>query len=357
VLPERNGVGSFYNDLSYYLSEHFKKVTLISPYPLKDRHTFFSISMPGDPFQRIYIPKIFTLKNAIEKSNADIIVLPTPGFYGMVGLRQAQKQNIPICPVLHNDYNRMATIYWDDFRGKVVKSLGAWANSFFFKKGKLSLVMNDRMIDLAKDLGSVKVKTIGTPLAKIFCNRPIRKLKNNIENVLFAGRLAPEKGIGKILDAAQKHKNIKFVFAGDGPLQSRIIKSSTKYSNIFYKGWLSRNELIDMIDQCQIFVLPSRLETFGTAAFEAMSRGRIVIVSGEAGIANWPILSNAIINLDHFDSLADTISFLIDKTPDERNIISETAFKAATGLNKENIKSWVDVLVDINKNNSRVKQP
>ena len=145
VLLERNGVGSFYRDLSDYLKDHFKQVAFIGPLNKKnkDKYTLFSISMPGDPTQRLYFPRIFKLSNAISEIDPDIIVLPTPGLYGIVALKKVLKLKTMVCPVLHNDYDNMAKIYWSGFRGKFIAWLGKCVNRMFFKSGSISLVINN----------------------------------------------------------------------------------------------------------------------------------------------------------------------------------------------------------------------
>ena len=80
-----------------------------------------------------------------------------------------------------------------------------------------------------------------------------------------------------------------------------------------------------------------------------MSRGRIVVVSGNAGINRWPLLSDSLIDMDNFDSLADTIKHIIDKTSAERKEISLRAIHSARKINKENIKNWIEIFKNISE--------
>ena len=83
VLPERNGVGSFYTDLREYLEKYLKDVRIFGP--KKNNSTnIFSIAMPGDNTQRLYFPRVSVLSNFIKDFNPDIIILPTPGPYGLI---------------------------------------------------------------------------------------------------------------------------------------------------------------------------------------------------------------------------------------------------------------------------------
>ena len=62
--------------------------------------------------------------------------------------------------------------------------------------------------------------------------------------------------------------------------------------------WLNREELVNMVDLSCALLLPSKIETFGSVAFEAMARGRPVR-SKNAGINEWDTLSKNILQLEH----------------------------------------------------------
>ena len=47
--------------------------------------------MPGDNTQKLYIPKYYHLSKYIEDFKPNIIILPTPGFYGLTALKKAKE--------------------------------------------------------------------------------------------------------------------------------------------------------------------------------------------------------------------------------------------------------------------------
>lgn len=104
---------------------------------------------------------------------------------------------------------------------------------------------------------------------------------NKKEQVLYFGRISEEKGINTLLDAIAQLRNIKFVFAGAGPLSEEVIK----YPNIEYVGYKSGEQLFDLISQSLFSIIPSEwYENCPMSILESMSLGTPVIGSDIGGI-------------------------------------------------------------------------
>ncbi len=104
------------------------------------------------------------------------------------------------------------------------------------------------------------------------------------ENVIFAGRLSPEKGVDTFLDAARLLPQLKFFIAGDGPLKKELEDIAPE--NVTFTGWLNQAQLSDLYREARLAVVSSTwLEPFGLAITEAMSYGLPVVASKIAGPA------------------------------------------------------------------------
>jgi glycosyltransferase involved in cell wall biosynthesis len=90
--------------------------------------------------------------------------------------------------------------------------------------------------------------------------------------ILFAGRLSPEKGILELVEAA---KGMSLVVAGDGPLRSRVPEA---------RGFVPHDELLGLYERAAIVACPSRREGFGVSCAEAMAYGRPVVASAVGGL-------------------------------------------------------------------------
>ena len=92
--------------------------------------------------------------------------------------------------------------------------------------------------------------------------------------VLFAGRLSPEKGIEDLVAVSD---GLKLIVAGDGPLRPRIPNAL---------GFVPPDELARLYGRAAVVACPSYREGFGLVCVEAMAHGRAVVASRVGGLVD-----------------------------------------------------------------------
>lgn len=104
AVSERNGVGSYYRDLAAQLDERGLRTGIICP----DGHSGRSLPMPGDSTQRLWLPPVRTLTARLESLRPSVIVLPTPGPFGLYGLWAAKRFGARIIVGFHTHFEALA---------------------------------------------------------------------------------------------------------------------------------------------------------------------------------------------------------------------------------------------------------
>lgn len=140
----------------------------------------------------------------------------------------------------------------------------------------------------------------------------------NDKIVTFLGRVTLQKGPEYFIEAAykvlQKTSNVRFVMAGSGELLFRMIHrvAALRIGDRFhFTGFLKGDQVQEMFEMSDVYVMPSVSEPFGISPLEAMQSNVPVIISRQSGVSE--ILHNAI-KIDFWDieAMADAIYGIIN---------------------------------------------
>lgn len=110
--------------------------------------------------------------------------------------------------------------------------------------------------------------------------------------LLFVGQLIKGKGVDLLLDAvARLRVPYHLTVAGDGNARDALVAHATQLGvqdAVNFAGWVPREKLDVLYDQCRILAVPSRwAEPFGMIGLEAMHRARPVVGFAVGGIPDW----------------------------------------------------------------------
>lgn len=104
--------------------------------------------------------------------------------------------------------------------------------------------------------------------------------------VLYAGRLAPEKNIPLLIRSMRqlkdKYPEASLAIAGAGVLREsleKLVHQLSLQDCVYFLGQLNSEDLACEYANCDVFVLPSTLETQGIVVLEAMSFAKPVILT------------------------------------------------------------------------------
>ena len=164
-----------------------------------------------------------------------------------------------------------------------------------------------------------KVTTIYNAVEPV-SNKKTLKFKKGIDEkiVTFLGRITMQKGPEYFIEAAnlvlKKMNNIRFVMAGSGDMMDAMVARAAELGisdKFHFTGFLQGDDVYQMFNLTDVFVIPSVSEPFGIVPLEAMQSNVPVIISNQSGVSE--ILKHAI-KIDFWDTLemADAIYGLLN---------------------------------------------
>ena len=112
------------------------------------------------------------------------------------------------------------------------------------------------------------------------------KISDNVMIITYVGRLIPQKGVRKLIQACKSLEKKGALFylliAGDGDLASEIEKSADR--QIVFLGSLKHSEVISLLVESDIYCMPTDYpEGFPTAILEAAMCGCCILATAAGG--------------------------------------------------------------------------
>lgn len=346
---ERNGAGSYYSDLIAQLAPRLSDAAIFQPDSHRRRLGSLSLPLPGDPTQRLLTPDVPRLWKRIRRMQPDVIVSVTPGPFGLLGLAMARQLGCGFVTAFHTEFEALSRLYWNPLSRSIAAGYLTTVNRLLCRNSAEVLVHSSRLVPTVRGLGAPSVRVMGTPLPARFIDTPITAEARPLRQLVFAGRLAPEKNLEAVVAAARALPELRFVIAGDGPLRRQLERDTAALRNVNMVGWLDREALRALLDASDLLLLPSRLETFGSIALEAMARGRPAVVAENAGIHSWHALRDGLVALREGEDLADAIRRLQAQCPEARRVRALRAREAARALNDETLAQWLELVADCHR--------
>ena len=275
-------------------------------------------------------------------------------------LEVLKEKRIPVVMTLHN-----YRLLWHDlsFFDAEAKKYGYFKNSriktffisrWFSKYRRLLngvdkfIVLTDFIKEKFENAGFSKTKLIVKPNFIKKKNVNLNKI-NNKNDAIFASRISREKGIFTLLKA-WKNMNLKLNIYGDGPDLKNIIQKNMN-KNIFFKGQISRDRLMDEISYSKFLIFPSEwFECLPMTIIEAFRESTLVLASDIGSIKS--IIKNKFNGIlfkpGDVDDLKKKIEWILNN-PKDCDIIVKNALNQFNELytDEENYKNLVKLYNDV----------
>jgi len=276
-------------------------------------------------------PKKKIIEEALK--GVDIVHVMMPFALGVATCKIAKKKGIPVTAGFHVQAENFTSHIFNTMDSKFINNK---VYHSFYKKlySKINAIHYPTEFIRKTFEDTIKIKTNGYVISNGVSDQYVKKEVTRIGeyakhfNILFIGRISKEKSHEVLVRAIAQSKykdNIQLIFAGQGPKEKKIQKLANNLGLIkpiikFFK----REDLVNVINQSDLYVHPAEVEIESIACLEAITCGLVPIVANSPKCATkYFALSdkNLFKNKDSKD-LAAKIDYWIEH-PEEKAKCSE----------------------------------
>ncbi len=254
--PQVNGVVRTLDETSKKIKKLGHEVKLITP------EGFLTIPCPTYPEIKLSLFPGAKVSSMIRDFNPDCLHISTEGPLGLAARGYASRNGLAFTSAYHTRFPEYVYAR-TKLPLKITYSFLRW----FHNRSELVMVPTEEVKkDLIKHkIGKPKIWSRGVDLDIFKPKKGRRKNKNPI--LLNVGRVAVEKNLEEFLKIDLPYE--KWV-VGDGPAFKELKK---KYPKVIFHGAKSKEELEYYYNKADVFVFPSKTDTFGLVLLEAMACG------------------------------------------------------------------------------------
>jgi glycosyltransferase involved in cell wall biosynthesis len=296
-LGMTNGVATVIAETKKVMEANGVKVSVIHP------DLFFSVPTPGYPEIRLSFPKR-KIEKLIRSKNPDFIHIATEGPMGLAARAICIKNRWKFTSAYHTRFPEYLEVR---LKTSLIKKLTYKYLRWFHSKSQYLIVSTPSLKSEleAKGFKNIIVVPLGVD-TELFKKNPLAKIPVGARSPIFVflGRVAIEKNIAAFLKC--ELPGTKMII-GDGPQRKELEKEFK--NQVIFTGYKKGQALVDLLSAADVFVFPSKTDTFGLTLVEAMAcelpvaaydvQGpRDIVTSGVDGFLGDELQANAIKCLD-----------------------------------------------------------
>ena len=264
------GAERFVATFSSYLSENGYNISLLlyerndKEYPLSDKVNV--LTMPDVHGKLGKASRVFSMRRIIKTVNPDVIVPFIDTVVLCAYLAQCGLDTRFIFTVRNSP--------WDDQESKTVRLL----KGTMLKHADFIMLQNEEQAEYYGTAFKTKEVVVPNPVAEQFVRSPKLEYSYEIKNLIFVGRLEPQKNIPLLLDVfAEEHKKypeLTLKIYGEGAERENLQRRITELGIGDSCQLCGRNNSIEKeLVKADLFILSSDYEGMPNALIEAMAVG------------------------------------------------------------------------------------
>jgi glycosyltransferase involved in cell wall biosynthesis/predicted metal-dependent phosphoesterase TrpH len=242
--------------------------------------------VPYYPGLQIGVPSLSAAVQTLADGSFDLIHVCSPGPVGVVGALASRGLGVPLLGSYHTELTAYAGLRSGERRVADAMAIGV---SAFYGACDLVLSPSPASDQTLAGIGLAPAKVArwdrGVDTSRFDPALRGRSTESETIDVLYAGRVTREKGADLLaetfLRAREQDPRLRLVIVGGGPEEQRLRERVGEHAE--FRGWLEGIELARAYADADIFLFPSRTDTFGQVVLEAQASGLPVVAVAEGG--------------------------------------------------------------------------
>ncbi len=295
-------------------------------------------------------PDAEIMKKAIEGS--DVVHMLMPFWASGAAVDIANELHIATTAAFHIQPENMT---YSVHMGKIPvanKLIYTFLRNKFYKKFNYIHCPSQMMKDLlVKNKYRGNIFAISNGVCEDFMKKDIPRPEKYRDKyvILMVGRYSHEKRqdlIIKAIGSSKYNDKIQLVLAGKGPTKSELERLGKKYlKNPVEFPFLQKDELIDLINTCDLYVHSSDAESEAISCIEAFTCGLVPVISDSKLCATkqFALSEHNLFKKGDYNSLREKIEWFIEH-PDEKEKLSRAYLEYSKQFA---IDACVDRLIEV----------
>ena len=226
---------------------------------------FATIRMPSDNDLKLAILNRQPMEDILNKENPDYIHIATEATVGLAGRRACTNNNWKFTTTYHTQIPEYLEVRMH-IPAELTYSYMRWFHNGAEKIMVATTSLKQMLAE--KEFKNLTIVPLGVDV-NAFQKNPNAQVPEGFKKPIFVflGRVAFEKNIEAFLQC--QLPGMKLII-GDGPAKPDL---QEKYPEAHFVGYKKGQEIVDLLSISDVFVFPSKTDTFGLTVIEAMSVG------------------------------------------------------------------------------------
>jgi phosphatidylinositol alpha 1,6-mannosyltransferase len=283
-------------------------------------------------------------RRALEEFRPDVIHITSPGEFGQLGAYLAHALKIPLVASWHTNLHQFAAqrlqnllsclpAAWSAFCCTWTERLALLATLRFYKLARVTLAPTTQQVRWLADATGKPSFLMARGVDTHKFSPAHRTIHDATVRFGYVGRVTPEKRVRFLVDVerallAAGHTNFSFLVVGEG---SERLWLQRHLTHGVFTGVLRDELLAAAYANMDLFLFPSRTDTYGNVIQEAAASGVPSIVTSDGGPKNLVLPGiTGFIAADDEEFIRRTLELMAD--PKKRRVLAAASRENMNGV-------------------------